>query len=142
MLVLGIILLVIGVALAFAPVPARNARAVDVIGWILIALGVLMIVIALVDAHCAGARCSLAAPFLLSERIRSRLAWWRHDVSRWLDMRCLAVARALPGRLRRWVVVDSTNEARRLYPHPTKYDGPDGLGYAEIYDGAQRARVA
>jgi len=52
----------------------------------------------------------------------------------------LWVAQHLPREVRKWVVVDSTNVARRLYPDPTGYAGPDGLGYEEIHDGAMRKK--
>lgn len=60
---------------------------------------------------------------------------------RWRDELCLAVARRLPGRLRMWVVVDSTNTAIELYPRPDGYAGPDGVTYSMIHDGALRVRV-
>lgn len=66
----------------------------------------------------------------------------RYEADKRIDRICLAVASRLPSRLRMWVVVDSTNEARRLYPHATGHAGPDGLGYSEIYDGALRERRA
>lgn len=40
-----------------------------------------------------------------------------------------------------WVVVDSTNQARLLYPDPTGYADPDGLEYKHIYDGALKSRT-
>lgn len=63
---------------------------------------------------------------------------WRYEASKWLDEICLAVACRLPGRIRMWVVVNATNIARELYPDPTGYIGPEGLGYEHIYDGALR----
>ncbi len=65
----------------------------------------------------------------------------RYEIDKRVDRLSLAIAYRLPGRLRMWVVVDSTNEARRLYPHPTGYAGPDGLTYKEIHDGALRRKV-
>lgn len=62
----------------------------------------------------------------------------RYEIDKRLDRICLAFATRMPARLRRWVVVDSTNTARRLHPHSTGYAGPEGLGYSEIYDGACR----
>lgn len=64
----------------------------------------------------------------------------RYEVSKRVERVCLAIAMRLPTEVRKWVVVDATNEARRLYPEPDGYAGPDGLGYAEIYDGAVRRR--
>lgn len=62
----------------------------------------------------------------------------RYEMSKRVERVLLAIAHRMPARLRVWVVVDSTNVARELHPHPTGYAGPDGLGYAEIYDGAMR----
>jgi hypothetical protein len=64
----------------------------------------------------------------------------RYEAHKRVERLCLWIAHRLPGQLRMWVVVDSTNVARRLYPDPSGYAGPDGLGYAEIHDGALRAR--
>lgn len=60
----------------------------------------------------------------------------RYEVDKRIERVCLAVAARMPARLRMWAVVVSTNEARRLYPHPSGYAGPDGLTYREIHDGA------
>jgi hypothetical protein len=65
----------------------------------------------------------------------------RYEAGKRLDSACLWLAGRMPNRLRMWTVVDATNTARRLYPDPTGYAGPDGLGYKEIHDGALR-RVA
>lgn len=64
---------------------------------------------------------------------------WKYEVDKRIDKLCLAIAHRGPGRLRMWMVVSSTGDARKLYPTPG-YDGPDGLGYKEIYDGALRKR--
>lgn len=64
----------------------------------------------------------------------------RYEIDKRVDRLSLTIAHRLPGRLRMWVVVDSTNAARRLYPHHTGYAGPDGLTYKEIYDGALAPR--
>lgn len=64
----------------------------------------------------------------------------RYEASKRVDRACPWLAARLPGKLRMWVVVDSTNTARNLYPDPTGYAGPDGLGYSEIHDGALRQR--
>lgn len=64
----------------------------------------------------------------------------KYEVGRKLDHALLWLAGHMPGRLRLWVVVCATNDARRLYPDPTGYAGPDGLGYKEIYDGARRMK--
>jgi hypothetical protein len=64
----------------------------------------------------------------------------RYEAHRRVERLCLWIAHRLPGQLRMWVVVDSTNVARRLYPDPTGYAGPNGLGYSEIHDGALRVR--
>ncbi len=64
----------------------------------------------------------------------------RYEMSKRVERICLTIACHLPTEIRKWVVVDSTNEARRLYPDPTGYAGPDGLTYKEIYDGARRTR--
>lgn len=64
---------------------------------------------------------------------------WRYEMRKRVEKSCLWLAYRMPAELRKWVVVDATNEARKLYPHPTGYAGPDGLGYEEIYDGAQRS---
>lgn len=64
----------------------------------------------------------------------------RYEVSKRVDRTLLAAARRMPARLRMWAVVVSTNTARELYPHPTGYAGPDGLGYREIHDGALGTR--
>jgi hypothetical protein len=66
-----------------------------------------------------------------------RYEFWIKKKERFL----MWLAMHMPGQLRMWVVVDSTNKARRLYPHPTGYAGPDGLTYKEIYDGALRRRA-
>lgn len=66
----------------------------------------------------------------------------RYEAAKRVDRMALAIAVRMPGRLRMWVVVDSTNDARLLHPHPTGYAGPDGLGYKEIYDGALRTRAS
>lgn len=63
---------------------------------------------------------------------------WRYEVMKRRERFWLWLARKLPGELRMWIVVDATNIARELYPDPTGYAGPDGLGYNEIYDGARR----
>lgn len=71
--------------------------------------------------------------------LRTRIALVRMDLDHAVDKRLLDLARVLPGRLRKWVVVDSTIIARKLFPHPSgNYDGPDGLGYNEIMAGAER----
>ncbi len=62
----------------------------------------------------------------------------RYEAHKRVERLCLWIAHRLPGQLRMWVAVDATNVARRLYPHPTGYAGPDGLGYEEIHDGALR----
>lgn len=62
----------------------------------------------------------------------------RYEAGKRVDRAYLWLAARLPARLRMWVVVDSTNEARRLYPDPTGYAGPDGLEYKHIHDGALR----
>jgi hypothetical protein len=62
----------------------------------------------------------------------------RYEAGKRVERVCLWLAHRMPGKLRMWVVVDSTNEARKLYPHPTGYAGPDGLEYRHIYDGALR----
>lgn len=64
----------------------------------------------------------------------------RHEIDRKLDGLLLTVAHRMPARLRMWVVVDSTNTARRLYPEPDGYAGPDGLTFKHIYDGALRTK--
>jgi hypothetical protein len=64
----------------------------------------------------------------------------RYEANKRVERFCLWLAMHMPARLRMWVVVDSTNTARRLYPHPSGYAGPDGLGYSELYDGALRKR--
>jgi len=74
------------------------------------------------------------------------MAYWMHwhnvryEAGKRIERLWLLIAMHMPVALRMWVVVDATNTARRLYPHPTGYAGPDGLGYAEIYDGACRER--
>jgi hypothetical protein len=60
----------------------------------------------------------------------------RHEIGRRADNALLKIAYRMPRRLRMWAVVVATNEARKLYPHPSGYAGPDGLTYAEIHDGA------
>jgi hypothetical protein len=62
----------------------------------------------------------------------------RYEAHKRVERLCLAIAVRLPPEIRKWVVVDATNEARRLYPDPSGYAGPDGLTYREIYDGAVR----
>lgn len=64
----------------------------------------------------------------------------RYEMGKRVERLCLWLARKMPGQLRMWVVVDATNTARNLYPDPTGYAGPDGLGYREIHDGALRRR--
>jgi len=66
---------------------------------------------------------------------------WRYEVNKRIERSCLWLAVRMPAELRKWVVVDSTNIARRMYPHPSGYAGPDGLGYKEIYDGAVRRKM-
>lgn len=79
--------------------------------------------------------------------MRGHVRYWtrwsnlRYEAHKRVERLCLAIAVRLPAQIRLWVVVDSTNEARRLYPHPTGYAGPDGLGYPEIHDGALRTRL-
>jgi hypothetical protein len=53
---------------------------------------------------------------------------WRYEIAKRLDKFYLAVAILMPRRLRMWVVVDSTNTARRLYPDPTGYAGSGRTG--------------
>jgi len=65
----------------------------------------------------------------------------RYETDKRIERFCMWLAHRMPARLRMWAVVDATNEARRLYPHPTGYAGPDGLGYAHIHDGALRRRT-
>lgn len=64
----------------------------------------------------------------------------KHEIGMRADRVCLWVAGRMPGRLRMWVVVDSTNTARRMYPDPSGYAGPDGLTYKHIHDGARRTK--
>jgi len=79
------------------------------------------------------------------------MSYWRH----WHNVRyeivekriktnlCLWIARHLPRQVRLWVVVDSANESIfNVHPRPDGYAGPDGLTFAEIYDGAIRAKRA
>ena len=74
------------------------------------------------------------------------LSYWRHwhniryEVGKRVDFFCLWLARKMPAKLRMWVVVDSTNTARLLYPTVDNYAGPDGLAYKHIYDGARGHR--
>jgi hypothetical protein len=65
----------------------------------------------------------------------------RYEAGKRVERFWLWVAMRLPGSLRMWVVVDATNTARRMYPDPTGYAGPDGLDYSHIYDGARRERT-
>lgn len=65
----------------------------------------------------------------------------RYEIGKRVDRLLLDIACNMPARLRMWVVVDSTNTARKLYPDVDGYTGPDGLGYAEIYDGACRKKL-
>ncbi len=64
----------------------------------------------------------------------------RYEFDKRIERFWMAVASHLPRQLCKWVVVQATNEARRLYPHPTGYAGPDGLEYKQIYHGALRSR--
>ena len=73
-------------------------------------------------------------------RYYTRPVHLRYELHKRLDTIALRLARRLPARLRLWVVVDATNEARRLYPHPSGYAGASGLGYKESHDGALRRR--
>jgi hypothetical protein len=79
--------------------------------------------------------------------MKQRLPYWihwhnvRYEVGKRIERLCLAVATRMPGELRKWVVVDATNVARRMYPDPTGYAGPDGLEYRHIHDGAQRRKT-
>lgn len=66
---------------------------------------------------------------------------WRYEAHKRVERACLWLAHRMPAELCKWVVVDATNRAREMYPHPTGYAGPDGLGYREIYDGARRVSV-
>lgn len=137
MFLIGILLIAAGVLILAV---GRFAHA-NTVGLILVALGAIAILVDVVPSDVEAASAgALILGLPLPERLRSRLMWWRHDLDRWLDMRALDLARVLPKRLRMWVVVDSTNEARRLYPHASGYAGPDGLTYAHIHDGARRER--
>lgn len=60
----------------------------------------------------------------------------RYEAHKRVERFYLWLAARMPAKLRMWAVVVSTNEARRLYPHPSGYAGPDGLTYKEIHDGA------
>jgi hypothetical protein len=64
----------------------------------------------------------------------------RYEVGKRVERFYLWLAERMPAQLRMWAVVVATNEARRLYPHPTGYAGPDGLTYKEIHDGALAAK--
>ena len=66
---------------------------------------------------------------------------WRYEAVKRIERAWLWLAMRAPVGLRTWIVVDATNTARRLYPDPTGYAGPDGLTYREIYDGALRERT-
>lgn len=74
----------------------------------------------------------------------SRRPYWSHwhnvryEMRRRVERACLWIAHRMPGELRMWVVVDSTNTARQMYPDPTGYAGPDGLDFCHIHDGALR----
>lgn len=78
--------------------------------------------------------------------MKANLQYWSHwhnvryEINKRIDRLYLKVARNMPGRLRMWIVVDSTNEARLLFPETDGYAGPDGLGYEEIYHGALRGK--
>lgn len=78
--------------------------------------------------------------------MKDNLRYWSHwhnvryEIDKSIDRLCQNVAYNMPRRLRMWVVVDSTNEARRLYPEVDGYIGPDGLGFKEIYHGALRSK--
>lgn len=76
------------------------------------------------------------------ERLAVLRVTYRYGWSKRMDLLCLRLAARMPARLRMWVVVDATNEARRLYPHHAGFAGPDGLEYKHIYDGAMRSRNA
>jgi hypothetical protein len=65
----------------------------------------------------------------------------RYEVHKRVERACLWLACRMPAQLRLWVVVDSTNVARRLYPDPSGYAGPDGLEYRHIHDGALREKT-
>lgn len=67
---------------------------------------------------------------------------WRYEARKRVERLCLAIARRMPAELRKWVVVDATNTARRLYPAPDGYAGPDGLEFRHIIDGAIRSTDA
>jgi hypothetical protein len=77
----------------------------------------------------------------------SRRPYWTHwpnvryELHKRVERACLALARRMPGEMRMWVVVDAANTARRMYPDPTGYAGPDGLAFEHIYDGATRVRM-
>lgn len=73
--------------------------------------------------------------------LRTRASIARSDVQRRVDDAASAIARRLPRRLRAAVVTDACIVARDLYPDPDGYAGPDGLGYAELWDGANRRRT-
>lgn len=60
----------------------------------------------------------------------------KYEFDKRIERGWMNLANHLPRQLRLWVVVHATNEARRIYPHPSGYAGPDGLGYKEIHDGA------
>lgn len=66
----------------------------------------------------------------------------RYELNKRLDRIYLRIAIKMPSRLRMWVVVDSTNTARRMFPDEKvpDYAGPEGLGYKEIYHGALREK--
>lgn len=131
MVLLGILLIAAGILiLALGRFPYANA-----VGLIVAVAGVVVILAAVLDDGSVNAATVLALP--------PALRWHnlRYEFDKRLDKLCLWLATLFPARLRMWVVVDSTNTARRLYPEPDGYAGPDGLGYRHIYDGARRERV-
>lgn len=63
----------------------------------------------------------------------------RYEADKRLDRIARWAAHRMPGRLRKWVVVSSANEAVfNVHPRPDGYAGPDGLTFDQIYDGALR----
>jgi hypothetical protein len=140
MVLLGILLIAAGILiLALGRFPHATT-----VGLIVAVAGVAIVLVAALDTSDASAAAVFALP--LPGRL-GRLRYWthwhnlRHEFDRRLDMLCLSLAIRMPARLRLWVVVDSTNTARQLYPDPTGYAGPNGLEYRHIHDGALRGRA-
>jgi hypothetical protein len=130
-IILGILFLVAGIVV----LAATRFPHYTLVGILLVAIGAVLILVDALDLNTSNADAAFVLPFAIT-----RWRDWRYELDKLRDRVSLKLAILMPNRLRMWVVVDCTNTARALYPHPTGYAGPDGLGYSHLYAGALRAR--